>query len=107
PARDLPPLAVRLARDALTGPVVALRRLVALESDQFPDLAAHYRARAPEAVMAALARVFTDLSNHRRLQVEHPGLAAEHFAFLVLGPELDRRMLGAPPAPPADLEHNA
>lgn len=107
PAQDLPRLAVRLAGDVLSGPVVALRRLVALESDRFPDLAAHYRARAPEAVMTALANVFADLTGRGVLDADDPRIAAEHFAFLVLGPELDRRMLGAAASPAADLEYRA
>lgn len=94
PATELPDLAVRLARSVLVGPVVPLRRLLVAESVRFPDLAADYRRRAPEAVMASLARALQSAAERGLLQVPDGQLAAEHFAFLVMGADLDRGMFG-------------
>jgi len=107
PELDLPRLAVRLAHDVLDGPVIALRRLVVRESEHFPDLVRRYRAGAPEAVLGALASALEQLAEAGRLRVDDPVLAAEHFAFLVMGAELDRRMLGAPAAPVEHTERAA
>jgi TetR/AcrR family transcriptional regulator, mexJK operon transcriptional repressor len=105
--RDLPELARRLARDVLTGPVIPLRRLVSRESARFPDLAAEYFDRAPAAVMRALADGFTDLARRGLLAIDDPVRAADQFAYLVLGPELDRRMFDDRPRPAAALERDA
>jgi TetR/AcrR family transcriptional regulator, mexJK operon transcriptional repressor len=104
PADALPRVAVRLARDVFLGPVVRLRRLVAREADRFPDLAEQYRLRAPYAVIRTLAEGFAALAARGALAAPDPRLAAEHFAFLVLGPELGRRMLGDAPADAAAIE---
>lgn len=98
---ELGQLAEELALTVLTGPVVPLRRLLAREADRFPDLLADYRRRAPEAVLQALASAFATLAARGRLVVGSPQLAAEHFAFLVMGADLDRGMLGEP-LPPAE-----
>lgn len=94
-------LAEELALTVLAGPVVPLRRLLAREGERFPDLLADYRRRAPEAVLVALASTFAALTERGRLAVASPELAAEQFAFLVMGADLDRGMLGEPP-PPAE-----
>lgn len=107
PDDDLPPLAVRLSRDVLGGPVVPLRRLVAREAETFPDLVLRYRAGAPEAVLRALTGALQELDARGLLTVEDPEVAAEQFAFLVLGAELDRRMLGAPAAPTERTDQRA
>lgn len=104
---DLPHLAVRLADDVLIGQVTDLRRLVATEAAEFPDLAQRYRTGAPEAVLAALATAFGALTERGQLAAEGPELAAEHFAFLVMGADLDRRMLGAPPVSAARVRRKA
>jgi TetR/AcrR family transcriptional regulator, mexJK operon transcriptional repressor len=105
--RDLPDLARRLARDVITGPVIPLRRLVARESARFPDLAARYFDRAPGAVIRALAVGFADLGARGILAVPDAAQAAHHFAYLVLGPELDRRMFEDTPRALARLERDA
>lgn len=93
PDRDLPQLAVLLARSVLIGPVVPLRRLLVGESTRFPELAAEYRRRAPEAVITSLAQALRSAAARGLLDVADPELAAEHFAFLVMGADLDRGML--------------
>lgn len=89
---DLAPIARRLAEATILGPALPLRRLLIMESARFPDLVAEYRARAPEAVMRALADHFARMSEAGILKAADPRLAAEHFAFLVMGADLDRGM---------------
>jgi len=98
--KDLPALAIRLADDVLLSPVLPLRRLLISESARFEDLARDYRDRAPDMVLRALAASFSDLRDRGLLVMDDPALAAEHFAFLVIGAELDRGMFtSAPPSP--------
>lgn len=89
----------RLAEATLLGPALPLRRLLVMESARFPDLVVEYRSRAPEAVMAALADLFESMMRAGALRAAEPQVAAEHFAFLVMGGELDRAMFtGARPS---------
>jgi len=90
--RDIPALGVRLAEDVLLGPVLPLRRLLVSEASRFPDIVEEYRRRAPDMVLQALAAAFANLARRGVLAVEDPALAAEHFAFLAMGAELDRGM---------------
>ncbi|WP_109211025.1 MULTISPECIES: TetR/AcrR family transcriptional regulator [Microbacterium] len=90
--RDIPALSVRLAEDVLLGPVLPLRRLLVSEAARFPDLVAEYRRRAPDMVLRALSEAFAGLSARGVLAVDDAVVAAEHFAFLAMGAELDRGM---------------
>jgi len=92
PVAELPHIGARLAEAVLTRLVLPLRRLLVMESRSFPDLAAEYRDRAPDAVLRALAELFANLSRTGHLSTGDPALAAEHFAFLVIGADLDRGM---------------
>lgn len=85
-------LARRLAKSATDPQVVRLRRLVIAEAHRFPDLAAEYYRLAPDRVIKTLAKSFESLAARGRLQLTDSRRAAEHFAFLVLGPTLDRAM---------------
>ncbi len=89
---------------AVTRPeVVRLRRLISAESGRFPELAREYHRRAPARVVTALADAFAELGRRGLLRVPDPLRAAEHFAFLVVGPTLDRVMFegeAAVPSPP-------
>jgi len=87
---NLPDVAVRLAEATLLGPAIALRRLVIMESVRFPDLVDRYRAGAPEAVMTALSDAFARMTEDGHLRPCDPQVAAEHFAFLIMGADLDR-----------------
>lgn len=106
PLAELPGIAVRLAEAVLATRVLPLRRLLVMESSRFPDLVAEYRDRAPEAVMRALADVFGDLAARDLLNIDDSSLAAEHFAFLVMGADLDRGMF-FPSGTPSDLAARA
>lgn len=54
------------------------------------DLVDRYRAGAPEAVMTALSDAFARMTEDGHLHPCDPRVAAEHFAFLVMGADLDR-----------------
>jgi len=85
-----------LARDQLATvlqpELLQFRRLVIGEADRFPDLAAIYYERGPGRVLATLAALFSDLAEQGRLRIDDAGLAANHYAWLVLGAQLDRSM---------------
>lgn len=72
--------------------VLQLRRLVIGEAARFPELARKYYEGVPERVYVALADLFRELKNERRLSVRDPDLAAHQFVWLMLGWPLDRAM---------------
>jgi TetR/AcrR family transcriptional regulator, mexJK operon transcriptional repressor len=84
-----------LVRAVLGGRVVPLRRLLISEAARFPELAEDYYARAPGRVMAAIAEALERYARRGLLRVPDADLAAEHFAFLVLGASLDRALFDA------------
>ena len=88
-ADELESLAILHATAVLDPRVVRVRRLLIGETERFPDLAAEYYAAAPERVIAALA---DRLRRYPELRLPDALLAAEHFAFLVLGASLDRAL---------------
>jgi TetR/AcrR family transcriptional regulator, mexJK operon transcriptional repressor len=103
-AAGLRAIGVRLAR-VLGGRVVALRRLLIAESRRFPEIAREYYERAPGLVMTTLATRLAALAEQGRLHVADPMMAAEHFAFLVMGAPLDRALLGlGTDRPPDELD---
>jgi TetR/AcrR family transcriptional regulator, mexJK operon transcriptional repressor len=104
-AADLRAIGVRLARAVLGGRIVALRRLLIAESSRFPEIAREYYERAPGLVMTTLATRLAALAEKGRLRVADPKMAAEHFAFLVMGAPLDRALLGlGTDRPPHELD---
>lgn len=105
--RDIPRVARRLATAVLHGPVLPLRRLLVSQARRFPDLAAEYRRRGPEAVMHSLAIALRGLADHGQLTIEDPDTAAEHFAFLIMGADLDRGMFNSAPISQTRLRSRA
>lgn len=99
-ATALTDLARRLAIEATSPPVVRLRRLLIGEAHRFPDLAAEYYELAPGKVMSTIATALEGLAARGRLRVDDPARAAEQFAFLVLGPALDRALFTGRDTPP-------
>jgi TetR/AcrR family transcriptional regulator, mexJK operon transcriptional repressor len=77
--------------------VLQLRRLVLAEAGRFPEIARSYYERVPQRVYGILASLFEELADAGRLRVDDARLAAQHFAWLVLGVPLDRGMF-LPPA---------
>jgi len=86
---DLEGVAERLVGSVLSDRVIPLRRLLIGESRRFPELAREYYERAPGLVLRTLA---AHLPHHPGLRIDDGEAAAEHFAFLVLGPPLDRAL---------------
>jgi TetR/AcrR family transcriptional repressor of mexJK operon len=72
--------------------VLKMRRLVLAEAGRFPELARTYYEQVPQRVYATLAALFRELANQGALHVENADSAAQHFAWLVLGPHLDLGM---------------
>jgi len=93
---DLEPTLRSLARRylaAVTNPqVLALRRLVISEALRLPALAAAYYERAPAHILTALAEQMGRLAERGLLRAGDPQLAAEDFAFLLVGRHLDEGM---------------
>lgn len=76
----------------VTGPVLPLRRLLISEARRFPELAIEYRRRAPEAVMRSLSTALRTLADAGPLPIDDSDIAPEHFAFLIMGADMDRGM---------------
>lgn len=106
---DLRQLARRYIVTVMQPEILRPRRVVIAEAGRLPDLARGYYQRAPERTLAALASCFQDLAERGLLQIDDPQLAANHFAFLILGMPLDRAMFyGDDERPsPAELERLA
>lgn len=101
-------LARRYLATVMNPRVLALRRLMIGEAHRFPRLAADYYERGPARVLTALAEVFDRLADRGLLTVPDPAVAAEHFAFLVLGRPLDHGMFHVETNPaPAELDASA
>jgi TetR/AcrR family transcriptional repressor of mexJK operon len=91
--------AVRLSEIVLSEPIVNLRRLLIGVADRFPSLVQDYYERAPGRMLAALAEAFAELHRRGLLDIDDARLAAEQFAYLAIGAELDRALFGAAEAP--------
>jgi TetR/AcrR family transcriptional regulator, mexJK operon transcriptional repressor len=93
-------LATAYLETILRPEVLAFRRMVIGEAGRLPELARAYYERAPERTMAALADGFARVAERGALQIDDPEAAARHFAFLVIGPVLDRSLFcGDQPLP--------
>ena len=92
---DLRAFARRHVRAVVLPEAVQLRRLVIGEASRFPDLAREYYERVPQRVVAALAQQLGRLAERRLLRISDPLAAANHLAWLILGPPLDAAIFGA------------
>jgi TetR/AcrR family transcriptional repressor of mexJK operon len=101
---DLVGLAADYLRAVLAEPVVQLRRLVIAEAAALPELADLYYRRAPERTLSALASSFDQLAERGILRVPEYSLAAEHFAFLIVGKSIDRALFYGGAAVLADID---
>ncbi|MFE6995867.1 TetR/AcrR family transcriptional regulator [Microbacterium sp. NPDC057659] len=72
--------------------VLALRRLLIAEADQFADLAHEYYTWGPQRAIGALAGAVQDWGEKGLIDVTDASAAASRLAFLTLGPSLDRAM---------------
>jgi len=89
---DLRALAGDYLRAVLQEPVVQLRRLVVAEANRVPALAQLYYEQAPARMLTAFAECFGRLHDRSLLYVPEPALAAEHFAFLIVGRCIDQAL---------------
>ncbi len=62
------------------------------EADHFPELAQVYFARAPGRGLEAIATGLERLTKQKLLRIDNPAMAADHFAYLVLGPIIDKAL---------------
>ncbi len=87
---------VRLARvyaAAVVNPqVLQLRRLVISEADHFPELAQAYFERAPGRGLEAIEVGLQGLVDRDLLRIDDPATAAGHFAYVILGPMIDKAL---------------
>jgi TetR/AcrR family transcriptional repressor of mexJK operon len=76
----------------LQEPVVQLRRLVVGEANRVPELAQLYYDQAPARTLTAFAECFSALHERGLLHAPEPAVAAEHFAFLIVGRSIDKAL---------------
>jgi TetR/AcrR family transcriptional repressor of mexJK operon len=101
---DLKGLAAEYLFAVLQEPVVQLRRLVIGEANRLPDLARMYYERAPTRTLEALTECFRQLHDRGLLHAPEPSLAAEHFAFLIVGKPIDQALFCGGPQVLADID---
>ena len=94
---DLIDLAAEYLHAVLAERVVQLRRLVIGEANRLPALAWLYYEHAPARTLSALARSFAQLHDRGLLHAPDPALAAEHFAFLIVGKLTDEALFHSAP----------
>lgn len=97
--RELLAFASTLQRAVLGAEVVAMRRLVAAESDSHPQVAARYLAESWDRNLRDLAGAFEQLDARGELAVPDPAAAAEEFVWLVVGAPLNAATLGGKVGP--------
>jgi len=95
---DLTALAADYLRAVTQESVVQLRRLVIGEANRLPQLARLYYEHAPLRTLASLASAFAELHDQGALNTPEPSLAAEHFAFLIVGRPIDQALFDGAPA---------
>jgi TetR/AcrR family transcriptional repressor of mexJK operon len=95
---DLATLAGDYLRVVMQEPVVQLRRLVIGEANRLPELARLYYEHAPLRTLGLLADAFRTLHDRGLLHAPEPSLAAEHFAFLIVGRPIDQALFDGAPA---------
>ena len=81
----------------------ALRRLLAAEVGQFPDLLDIVDGRTADRVLEAMADRLARLTVAGRLRTADPLLAAEQFSALLTGPAAKRTRFGTRDVPDAEL----
>jgi TetR/AcrR family transcriptional regulator, mexJK operon transcriptional repressor len=86
--------AVRLSEIVLSEPIVNLRRLLIGVADRFPALVRDYYDRAPGRMLIVLAEAFAELHRRGLLDIDDAEVAAEQFAYLAIGANLDRALFG-------------
>jgi TetR/AcrR family transcriptional regulator, mexJK operon transcriptional repressor len=101
---DLVDLAGDYLRSVMQESVVQLRRLVIGEANRLPELARLYYEHAPLRTLGSLSDAFARLHERGVLSAPEPSLAAEHFAFLIVGRPIDQALFDGAPAVLADVD---
>jgi TetR/AcrR family transcriptional regulator, mexJK operon transcriptional repressor len=101
---DLISLAGEYLRAVLAEPVVQLRRLVVGEANRVPALAQLYYDRAPARALSTFADCMERLHTRGLLSVPEPAVAAEHFAFLIVGRCIDQALFCGGPQVLAEMD---
>ena len=104
---DLVALAGDYLRAVLHESVVQLRRLVIGEANRLPELARLYYEHAPLRTLTALADAFERLHDRGVLNAPQSALAAEHFAFLIVGRPIDQALFDGARQVLADVDVDA
>lgn len=104
---DLTDLAGDYLRAVLQESVVQLRRLVIGEANRLPELARLYYEHAPLRTLGALTDAFARLHDRGVLNAPEPSLAAEHFAFMIVGRPIDQALFVGAPTVLADIDVDA
>jgi TetR/AcrR family transcriptional regulator, mexJK operon transcriptional repressor len=104
---DLAALAADYLRAVLQESVVQLRRLVIGEANRVPELARLYYEHAPLRTLTALSEAFAKLHDRGILHTPQPALAAEHFAFLIVGRPIDQALFDGAVTVLADVDVDA
>jgi TetR/AcrR family transcriptional repressor of mexJK operon len=89
---EMTALAADYLRAVLQEPVVQLRRLVVGEANRVPELAELYYNQAPARTLSAFADCFAVLHRRGLLRIPETAVAAEHFAFLIIGRSIDQAL---------------
>jgi AcrR family transcriptional regulator len=89
---DLADLAARLLTRVIQPRMLQLRRLVIGEAGRFPELGRVFYERGPGRTLAALTDVFAELDRRGLMDAGDPGIAAEHFNWLIMSAPLNRAM---------------
>ena len=87
-------LAATLQAAVLDPDVVMMRRLVAAESDRFPEAAAAYLADSWNSNITALADTLRVLAARGDLELTDPWLAAHQFTWTAVGAPLNADTIG-------------
>jgi len=104
---DLVALAGDYLRAVLDERVVQLRRLVIGEANRLPELARLYYEHAPVRTLTSLANAFAQLHDRGLLNAPESSLAAEHFAFLIVGRPIDQALFDGAPTVLANFDVDA
>lgn len=84
----------RVLRIALSDEKICLQRVVSMEAERFPELAARYFELGPERGQERLSRYFREQIKRGRLINEEPHMMAEHLISLITGGPVTWKMLG-------------
>jgi TetR/AcrR family transcriptional regulator of autoinduction and epiphytic fitness len=84
----------RVLRIALSDEKIRLQRVISMEAERFPELAARYFELGPDRCTERLTRYLCEQIKRSRLVHEDPRLMAEHLVSLITGGPVTWRILG-------------